>query len=156
MCLSESWLEGKGGPPRPRDQGTWEEQTKTVPAAMCKGVSVVLLAARGDPHTSTSPLMACPSPGACPTTAQLLPVRLFACSRDSHFQEKASSQSHEDPPLMGPLLGGPRGARALSNEKSQLKSFPPWGIHLCHFFFRCLLKCPSTSGSLPWHLVVQW
>lgn len=95
---------------------TWEEPAKLVAPAMCKGAPAALLAARGDPHRRTSPLMACPSSGASPTTVQLLPVRLFACAWGGHLQEEASSPSHGDPPDMGHLLGGPWGAGALSNE----------------------------------------
>lgn len=95
---------------------TWEEPAKLVAPAMCKGVPTALLAARGGPHRRTSPLTACPSPRASPATVQLLPARLFACACNSRLQEEASSQSRGDPPCMGPLLGGPQGAGALSNK----------------------------------------
>lgn len=47
---------------------SWEELAKLVAPARCKGVLAALLAAREDPHRRTSPLVACPSPGASPTT----------------------------------------------------------------------------------------
>lgn len=95
---------------------TQEELAKLVAPAMGKDVPAALLAARGNPHRETFPLAVCPSLGISPTTVRLLPVRLMSCTQDSCLQEEASSQSHEDPPCMGPLLGDPQGAGALSNE----------------------------------------